>query len=191
MNTLSQKYFLTTNYFEIRDKGLFVSLKSFSSRFEEEILFEEISNRVTRTAKKETVLVFFSSAFALAGLLSLLRGSVTGFIVLLIIALLFLLLLKISIQNLVNLYIHGDKTLQIKADKPNAQEVEDFLETLKKVKKDYLISKYGKIDKDLPIEGQMNNLIWLKNLDYLSEEEFLEMKGKLLGKENGNKIGFK
>jgi len=190
MKSLTQKKLFTTSLFEIREKGLFVSIHSISEKFEEEILFEDISNRINRLSKKEPVLAIISSGFVVAGILSLIRGSLEGFGILIGIAIFFWLIMKISNKNVIQVYLHNEKALIINADKPSKETVDRFLDTLKKNKRDYLITKYASIDRDLPIEGQLNNLIWLKNSDYLDDAEFVDYKNKLLGRENENIIGF-
>jgi hypothetical protein len=190
MKILVQKKNFTTNQFEIRDHGLFVSLKSFSEKFEEESTYEDISTRITRIIKKETGWLFFSSVFGLVSIFSLLDGSLVGFLICLAISMMFLLIMKMTIKEIVNLYVHGDRILPVYANNPDKETVDEFIETLKITKRNYLIAKYGKIDKDLPTEGQLNNLIWLKNADYLSEDEFISLKDSLLGKSNGGSIGF-
>jgi hypothetical protein len=190
MKILVQKRNFTVNQFEIRDNGLFVSLKSFSEKFEETYTYEDISSRITRTIKKETGWLFLSSVFGLVSIFSLADGSLAGFLICVAISMMFLVIMKLTIKEIVNLYVHGDRILPVYANKPDKETVDEFIETLKTTKRNYLISKYGKIDKDLPAEGQLNNLIWLKNADYLSEEEFISLKDSLLGKSNGSNIGF-
>jgi hypothetical protein len=190
MKSLTQKKLFTTSLFEIREKGLFVSIHSISERFEEEILFEDISNRNNRLTKKEPFLAVLSSGFVVASILTLIKGSIIGFGILIGIAIFFWLMMKISNKDVIQVYLHNEKALVINADKPDKESVDRFLDTLKKNKRDYLIAKYATIDKDLPIEGQLNNLVWLKNSDYLDEAEFINYKNKLLGRENESKIGF-
>ena len=190
MNSLTQKKLFTTSKYEIRDKGLFVSIHSISEKFEEEFQYEDISNRINRLTKKEPVLAIISSGFVIASILSLLKGSLEGFGILIIIAIFFWLIMKLSNKSVIQIFLHNEKALIINAEKPDKESVENFILTLKKNKRDYLIAKYASIDRDLPIEGQLNNLIWLKNADYLDETEFTEYKNRLLGRENDNVIGF-
>lgn len=191
MKSLIQKQLFKTSLFEIREKGLFVSIHSISEKFEEEILFEDISNRIIRLSKKEPVLAIISSGLVIAGIFALLRGSLEGFGILTGFAIFFWLIMKISNKNVIQVYLHNEKALIINAEKPSKEAVDIFLDTLKNKKRDYLITKYASIDRDLPIEGQLNNIIWLKNSDYLDEAEFVIYKNKLLGRDNENTIGFR
>ncbi|RDJ93906.1 SHOCT domain-containing protein, partial [Lacticaseibacillus rhamnosus] len=54
----------------------------------------------------------------------------------------------------------------------------------------FLLTKYGKIDKALPMEGQLNKLEFLRDRDILTDEEFENLKNQLLGRENKGSIGF-
>ena len=54
----------------------------------------------------------------------------------------------------------------------------------------FLLNKYGKIDKALPIEGQLSKLEFLRDRDILNEDEFENLKNQLLGRENKGSIGF-
>lgn len=190
MPHLEQKNIFKTNFYEFREKGLFISIKSFSDKYEEEIPFEDISNRTSKSFKKETVYIYLSAAFISAGILALFRGGWELAIAFILIGLGFLVIMKLTVKNVVNLYVRDNQILELKADKPGKAEVETFLEDLKTTKKNYLINKYASIDKDLPIDGQLNNLVWLKNSDYISEMEFNELKNQLLGRVNDKKIGF-
>ena len=54
----------------------------------------------------------------------------------------------------------------------------------------YLLNKYSKIDKDLPIDSQIYNLEFLRNKEIITEEQFENLKNQLLGRENKSSIGF-
>lgn len=60
-------------------------------------------------------------------------------------------------------------------------EITNFLKDLKIATDDFLKAKYSKIDKDLPIDNQLQNLMYLKERRILSDEEFESLKNKLLG----------
>jgi hypothetical protein len=64
---------------------------------------------------------------------------------------------------------------------PSDIEIENFLKNLKRKTNEYLKVKYGSIDKDLPIENQLQNLVGLKQRKILSDAEFEELKIQLTG----------
>lgn len=55
----------------------------------------------------------------------------------------------------------------------------------------YLLNKYSKIDKDLPIESQLENLTFLRNKELITDEKFEQLKNQLLGKDNKQTIGYR
>ena len=103
MNSLTQKKLFTTYKYEIRDKGLFVSIHSISEKFEEEFLYEDISNRINRLTKKEPFLAIISSGFVIVSILSLLKGSLGGFGILITIAIFFWLIMKVSNKSVIQI----------------------------------------------------------------------------------------
>lgn len=70
----------------------------------------------------------------------------------------------------------GSTTITFFSNSPSKQEVEFFIDEVISRTKHLLISKYGKVDPDLPEDTQMNQLNWLKNRDILSESEYEELK---------------
>ena len=54
----------------------------------------------------------------------------------------------------------------------------------------YLLKKYSKVDRTLPIEPQLENIQYLLNREIITEEKFESLKIQLLGTENKKSIGF-
>ncbi|GAB4156543.1 MAG: hypothetical protein Tsb0033_07300 [Winogradskyella sp.] len=75
--------------------------------------------------------------------------------------------------------------------RPNVEMTDRFIKELKEKTLNLLKTKYGAIDKDLPIEPQLNNIVWLRDRDILTQVEFESLKQQLLSfnKAQGN-IGF-
>ncbi len=71
--------------------------------------------------------------------------------------------------------------IELYDDNPSRIEMKEFLDQLKKSASDYLKFKYATIDRDLPVEGQIQNLNWLKSRNILTEEEYEQIKLKLTG----------
>ena len=63
----------------------------------------------------------------------------------------------------------------------NTEEIDVFLKNLKQVTDNFLKTKYSEIDRDLPLDNQLQNLIYLKERRILSEQEFEALKNKLIG----------
>lgn len=60
-------------------------------------------------------------------------------------------------------------------------EVHSFLKELKAVTEHFLKARYSKVDRDLPIDNQLQNLIYLKERSIVSDKEFESLKNQLLG----------
>ena len=74
---------------------------------------------------------------------------------------------------------------------PNEATVDQFIEQLATHTKSYLKEKYGKLDKDFPIESQLQNFLWLKDRGVITNIEFEQLKDNALGRSSENKfIGF-
>lgn len=65
-----------------------------------------------------------------------------------------------------------------------------FADTIFSSANTILINKFSKIDRDLPIANQLENLESLGNKDLLSETEFEQLKNQLLRRDNKKSIGF-
>ncbi len=190
MVSLTQQRRFRKDYYEVRDTGFFVAQHSGKTVFEEEIRYEDISNRVNRIERRQPILLvaavlFFMLAIAavffkffwLAGLAMLL-------------ALVLAMIIRERARPLVQIFLRSDFAIQIEAENPDKETVDKFLQALESEKRKYVINKYGNVDKDLPIEPQLDQLIWLRNEDYIDEQTLVELKNKLLGKQKDAKIGF-
>ena len=70
----------------------------------------------------------------------------------------------------------GSTTITFFSNNPSKEEVESFIDEVISRTRHLLISKYGKVDPDLPEDTQINQLNWLKNRDILSESEYEDLK---------------
>jgi len=72
---------------------------------------------------------------------------------------------------------------------PSQQEVDEFINTLKATQKKLFLSRYGNYDPLLPIQDQINNLLWLRNNNFLTHEEYEERR-KAFVNNNEKRIGY-
>ena len=190
MLSLTQQRFFRKDYYEVRDTGFFVAQHSGKTVFEEEIRYEDISNRVNRIERRQPLLV----VAAVVCLLLAIAAAFFHFFWLAGLGILLSLVLALVIRErarpLVQIFLRSDFAIQIEAENPDKETVDQFLQGLEREKRKYVINKYGNVDKDLPIEPQLDQLIWLRNEDYIDEKTLDELKNKLLGKQKDAKIGF-
>ena len=107
-----------------------------------------------------------------------------------LLALVLAMIIRERARPLVQIFLRSDFAIQIEAENPDKETVDKFLQALESEKRKYVINKYGNVDKDLPIEPQLDQLIWLRNEDYIDDQTLVELKNKLLGKQKDAKIGF-
>jgi hypothetical protein len=79
------------------------------------------------------------------------------------------------------LFIHTFNSGLIEIYDKNNSETQNFLNLLKSEVESFLKSKLAVIDRDLPTEGQLQNLTWLKERKIIDQNEFEQLKGQLLG----------
>lgn len=72
--------------------------------------------------------------------------------------------------------VGGSVNLTFYQDSPTKEEANRFVNELIAKSKKLLVEKYGKVDPDLPEETMMNQFIWLKNRNLISEETYLQLK---------------
>ena len=109
--------------------------------------------------KNETFGIILGSAFLLAAVIGLIWG-----------------LNQIAVR--VHIYSTTGFTIGFFHNKPNRQIVDEFITTLKAAQKKLFLDRYGTYDNFLPLQDQLNNLLWLRNNNFLSHEEY-EGKRKL------------
>lgn len=86
----------------------------------------------------------------------------------------------------------GQQVLAIEVELPSGSEAADFMDGLKAHAKAYSISKFGPVAGMGRTEEQVNRLRWLRDRNYLTDEEFqarLADLGPL--KTDGGPIGFR
>jgi len=200
MAILHQRKLFTTKDFTIRQSGLHVRSKSISTLFEVEIPFEEINlKKIIIRKKSEIFLLFLSGLFAIVLVINLImkifeEPGIDWPAILIFSIITFFCIITTLFTRVHSYYIPttNNGMLEIYYGKPNLACTEKFLDDLKLSINLFLKNKYGKIDKNLPIDTQLSNLMWLRDRDILTEEEFENLRFKLTGNEiMNNTIGFK
>jgi hypothetical protein len=196
---LNQRRFFLTKKFETTDRSLRVSIKTPVSYVEDEFAFEDITTKYNRK-KSINWIIGGLLLFCLLGViitvishLSEKDGSSTadilfycgGFVV-------FLVILLLSFENIVNIHLQNGRILKVYATSPNEKEVESYLANLRDEQKKYLLKNYAKDDPYLPREQLNNNLQWLWNRRFVDTTELENLKKALLDKNNPDSgVGFK
>jgi hypothetical protein len=181
---------------QIVDTGVFVIEKSLTDYHEYLIDFDNFSTKKTVKREINNSLLFFVFAFSIITLIKFFvyldtEKGLFGTSIFFLIALAFLfsaIITKKQTVTLTNLY--DQDGLKIPFKKTNEKYVREFADLIISKTKEYLILKYGKVDKDLPREGQFEKIISLKDRNVITEQEFERLKKVLADKDSDKKIGF-
>ncbi len=196
--SLKQRKLFASREFDFKEDGLFVKEKNLTNSSETVISYEDIAiNNLRRRSKTDNLIVVVTVLFGLlfiGSFLSKIFGGEADWSVI-IMALIFTLFgsLITFINNkqevIIPLYSSGGFILFERI--PTKGEVDKFIAELMLRINTYLKEKYAKIDHDLPIEGQLNNLIYLRERKVIGDDEFSRLKETLLKRKNQSEIGFR
>ena len=157
---------------------------------EYEVPFENIHNKKriqTNTNDNLLVIAFF---LLVIGLLFLLGSNTEISLVALIGGTFFLALALITRKKTVTILTYDGNNIELPFNRKNKPEVLEFSNKIIEASNHFLLNKYSKIDKSLPVEGQLSKLEYLRDREILTDEEFENLKNQLLGKDNKGSIGF-
>ena len=180
---LKQKYFLASREFTLTDSEINAKYKTLKEHKEWTIKLDEIGNEILYRSFPKTpgyiaasVMGLFIIVLTLAFILD--KGNpdikilIVNYLIWIPLALFFL--LKPAKKEI---HILGGKySLSFFQDRPNKEELKNFIDALLNSSKIYILEKYGKIDSDLPEATQMNILNWLKSRDIISQEKYEDLK---------------
>ncbi len=173
---------------ELMNNGLKIKRKSMFDYHEYEISFENLENKKSVTSQVNHGFLVFAFFFIVVGLLYLSSANYGIFFFLLLIAITITIIAFTTKKKIVKISGH-QYNLELFFSKSNENEVRLFADEIINSSNKYLLNKYGKVDKDLPIENQLINIEFLKNRDIIDEEKYQELKNQLIGKDN-KKIGY-
>lgn len=185
MENFSQQRYLNNKSIVYQESGILYSSGNFLSSKKvfipyEEILYEKLGYEI-KTDKFNFIVCIISCLTFLKSLLGVYdnpNGIYKGLLPLSAIFLItFLVATILSRRKVVYISTFNFGFIEL-YDKP---EINGFLKDLKIVTNDFLKSKYSKIDRDLPIDNQLQSLMYLKERQILSDEEFESLKNKLVG----------
>lgn len=169
-----QKFEITRDALKIEQKNLF-----------EEKEFEIPLEMIGKTISRETIFnsnLFMVGFFFLGVTLLFLFGIyseislIFGFF-----SLLFFVIPFLSRKRVVRIDISYSTALEIFYHKQNKDQVYAFATEVVKASNEYLLKKYSKIDRQLPIEPQLEKIQFLLQRDIINDEAFTALKDELLG----------
>lgn len=179
----------TKQYFELGPSSLKVEINKLFESLEYEVSYEQIGHRKIIQTSFNTSLFYGGIFIFLFSLLFLFgdRFELTflfGFLAFLMILIAFINRVKtITISTY-------DDPIVLYFKNYNKSSVTQFADELIAAANQFLLAKYSKIDRMLPIDPQINQLQFLRNREVISEETYEQLKDQLLGKEIKKEIGF-
>jgi len=188
--TLYTKRFFKRQEIDILRSSLKIEKRSLLDSMEYEVPFENIHNKKriqTNTNDNLLVIAFF---LLVIGLLFLLGSNTEISSVALIGGTFFLALALITRKKTVTILTYDGNNIELPFNRKNKPEVLEFSNKIIEASNHFLLNKYSKIDKSLPVEGQLSKLEYLRDREILTDEEFENLKNQLLGKDNKGSIGF-
>jgi hypothetical protein len=183
--------FIKKNSVQLLNNRLIVKKSSPFETSEFELSYDQIENKKTIETKVSFALIVFSSFAAILGFLYLFGDKSNISIVLFIFSVLFILIAFVTKLKVISIKSYDGRNIELYFTERNKEKVILFSNQIIDSANDYLLRKYSKIDKDLPVESQIQNLIFLRDRELLSEEKFEQLKNQLLGKENKSNIGYR
>jgi hypothetical protein len=191
INTLETQGLINKLKIEIFDNKILVYKKSIFNYVEYEVSFDDIDNK--KKVKKEfnhgiMIIALFGFCF---GVIFSMAGNVEVLAILFLISGVMFIIGLLTQRKYIHINTFTEGTLELKFTNKNEKEVREFADKIINMTNHYLIEKYSKVDKDLPIENQINNLNFLKNKELIDDNKFEELKNILIGRKSEEKaIGF-
>lgn len=189
MKFTNKRYF-TTQKFEIKKSSLKVDRKNLFDAMEYEIPFDHINNKIKIQTLINNNTIIVGILLMIISFLFLLADNEEITIILLIFGVIFTVLSFINRKKVVTITTYDENNIELYFRKQNKQEVIEYANSIIQAADYFLLQKFSKIDRLLPIEPQLQNIQYLLNRDIISEDKFETLKNQLFGKENQSTIGF-
>lgn len=188
---LQTRRFFKRQEIEILRTSLKIERKSLLDSVEYELPFENIHNKKKVQTKANDNLVVISFALLVIGLLFFIFSSEAALSTFLFICgTFFLALAFISRKKTITIPTYDGNHIEIPFNNRNKPELIEFSNKIIEASNGFLLNKYSKIDKALPLEGQLSKIEYLRDREILTDEEYDNLKNQLLGRDNKGHLGF-
>jgi hypothetical protein len=187
---LQTRRFFKKQDLDILRTSLKIEKRSLLDSSEYEIPLEHIHNKKSIQTNTNDNFLVVSFSLLVIGLLFLLGSNTDISTVALIGGTFFLALALLTRKKTITIPTYSGDKIELFFNNQNKSEVLEFSNKIIEASNAFLLNKYGKIDKALPVEGQLSNLGFLRDRDVISEEEYEGLKDLLFGRENKSSVGF-
>lgn len=188
--TFENRRYFTKQKFDLKKSTLKVDVKTLFDYTEYEISYEHIDfKRKIQIIFNHGLFVSSLFAFAIGLLLAFAPNEQAAFIFFFVGAICFTLAFFLK-KKVVSINVLDGTKIELFFNSNNKAAVVAFADEIIQSSNKHLLRKFGKIDKALPIEPQINNIQFLRDREIITEEEYESMKNQLLGRTNKTNIGF-
>jgi len=188
--TFENSRYFTSQHFEIKKSTLEVDIKSLFGSIEYAIPLEQIENkRNVRVMLNPGLLTSCLFCFVIGLLWIFAANKETAFIFFLLAATCFI-SASIFKKKVVIINTYDGLMIEMFFNSSNKEAVVSFADLVIQSSNHHLFCKYGKIDTALPIEPQINSIIFLRDREIISEDEYEKLKDQLLGRSKKVVMGF-
>ncbi|GGF11976.1 hypothetical protein [Hymenobacter cavernae] len=193
MNLIKQKRYLNYRTIEFREedimylRGNLIGSKQVIISYEE-IQYEKLIRefKIDRFYMWVCILSGVTMIKSIAWLIENSHGIATGLLPLsFIFFVVFLITTLLSRKHVLCIPTYSSGMIELYDNNPSEADIKEFLNALKERIHGFLKRKYTTIDKDLPVEPQLEMLLWLKQRNILSGDEFASLKQQLIGNQSG------
>jgi len=170
--------------------GLHIIKKTPFESSEFDLSFEHIETKKTVETKLAFGLPVLILFLVFVSLLFFLNGQSEESIFFFVLSVIVVIVAFLTKLRVITIKSYEGQNIELYFTSRNKDEVLAFADTIISSANTFLLNKFSKIDKDLPIGNQLENLDFLRNKELLSEVEFEQLKDQLLGRDNKKSIGF-
>lgn len=189
MKFFNRRYF-TRQVFEIQKSSLKIERKNLFDAIEYETPLDLISNKMKIQTVMNSNLVMVGLFFMVFSFIFLFGATTELTGIFFCIGFLFVALSFVNRKKVVTITALGEHNIELYFGNRNKHEVVEYAHSIIKAADNYLLNKFSKVDRLLPIEPQLENYKYLLDREIISEEKFEILKNQLLGNDNKSLIGF-
>ena len=186
----NNRRFFKRQAIQILKSGLKINKKTLFDSIEYEVSFERMNNKLKIKTSVNNGLLVIAFFLIATGFIVLSSGNKIVSIIFFLLAFAIIVTAFLTILKTTTIACYDNDNIELYFTKRTKGEVIGYANQIIASGNSYLLNKYSKIDKALPIESQLNNLDFLRNKEIISEEHFENLKDQLLGRENKSSIGF-
>lgn len=176
-NALLQRDSFNFIHMTIGHNGVHLSGKKFFRKRDHFIPFENISSKAYSTQKFRQWAIILTMIAGVFVVIALLVAKLTAkeYITLLLYFLVPLLIMWFTRKKFVG-FGDSDSAFAVRASRPSRKEVQEFLEELRQTRITYLRKTYFETMKSASLLDDLRNLVWLRQQDVISQDEFEQRK---------------